>query len=121
MMNLIVIERFPDLPDIIEVPVGHSLLPPQLPELVEQDVQLELGLEVAEAAVAETLEGPVGDHGAEVLHVRDEGGQVWNLVVDCLLLLLVLLAGIDGVDALMENRVTDFTLFQEANTQFSTY
>ena len=50
------------------------------PELVEQYVQLELGAEVAEAAVAERLERPVGDEGAQQLDVGDEGAQVGVLV-----------------------------------------
>ena len=51
-----------------------------MPQLVEQDVQLELGAEVAESAVAEGLERPVGDEGAEQLDVGDEGAQVGVLV-----------------------------------------
>ena len=51
-----------------------------MPELVEEDVELELGAEVAEAAVAEGLEGPVGDEGAQQVDVGDEGLQVGVLV-----------------------------------------
>ena len=51
-----------------------------LPQLVEQDVQLELGAEVAQSTVAERLERPVGDEGAEQLDVGDEGAQVGVLV-----------------------------------------
>ena len=60
----------------------HCLLCRQLPQLVEQDVQLELGLKVGEAPVTETLERTVSDHGAHVLHVRHEGLQVGDVVVD---------------------------------------
>ena len=51
-----------------------------LPELVEEDVELELGAEVAEAAVAEGLERPVGDEGAQQVDVGHEGLQVGVLV-----------------------------------------
>ena len=51
-----------------------------LPELVEEDVELELGAEVAESAVAEGLEWPVGDEGAQQVDVGHEGLQVGVLV-----------------------------------------
>ena len=51
-----------------------------LPELVEEDVELELGAEVAESAVAEGLERPVGDEGAQQVDVGHEGLQVGVLV-----------------------------------------
>ena len=43
-------------------------------------MELELGAEVAEATVAEGLEWPVGDEGAQQLDVGDEGAQVGVLV-----------------------------------------
>ena len=59
----------------------HGLLCRQLPQLVQQDVELELGLKVGEAPVTETLERTVRDHGAHVLHVRHEGLQVGHVVL----------------------------------------
>ena len=43
-------------------------------------MELELGAEVAEAAVAEGLEWPVGDEGAQQVDVGHEGLQVGVLV-----------------------------------------
>ena len=40
---------------VVEVPVGHLLLRGQLPQLVQEDVELVLGLEVGQPPVAETL------------------------------------------------------------------
>ena len=40
---------------VVEVPVRHLLLRGQLPQLVQQDVELVLGLEVGQPPVAETL------------------------------------------------------------------
>ena len=51
-----------------------------LPEFVEEDVELELGAEVAESAVAEGLERPVGDESAQQVDVGHEGLQVGVLV-----------------------------------------
>ena len=51
-----------------------------LPELVEEDMELELGAEVAESAVAEGLERPVGDESAQQVDVSHEGLQVGVLV-----------------------------------------
>ena len=58
-------------------------------------MELELGLEVRKAAVAETLERPVSYHGTHVLHVRHEGLQVGHVVLDGLLVLQVLLCPVD--------------------------
>ena len=44
-------------------------------------MQLELGLQVGQTPVAETLERPVSYHGAHVLHVRHEGLQVGHVVL----------------------------------------
>ena len=70
------------LSDIVEVPVRHRLLSRQLPELVEEQVQLELGRQVGQASVAERLEGPVGDEGAHQVHVRDVHVEIGVLVLD---------------------------------------
>ena len=40
---------------VVEVPVRHLLLRGQLPQLVQQDVELVLGLEVGQPPVTETL------------------------------------------------------------------
>ena len=63
-------------------------------------MKLELGLQVGEAAVAETLERPVSYHGAHVLHIAHEGFQVGHVVVDGRLGLQVLLGPVDLEDSL---------------------
>ena len=50
------------------------------PDFIEETVELELGAEVAEAAVAERLERPVGDERAQQVDVGHEGLQVGVLV-----------------------------------------
>jgi len=45
------------LAHIVEVPVGHCLLCCQLPELVEEDMQLELVGQVGQTPIAEALQG----------------------------------------------------------------
>jgi hypothetical protein len=61
--------RGTNLSTVIEVSVRHSLLASQLPQLVEEDMELVLGVKIVQAPVAETLERPISDHGAEVVHV----------------------------------------------------
>ena len=63
-------------------------------------MKLELGLQVGEAAVAETLERPVSYHGAHVLHVRHEGLQVGHVVLDGALVLQILLCPVDSEHSL---------------------
>ena len=43
------------LPHVIEVPVGDGLLLCQLPDLIEEDVELVLGLEILQTLETETL------------------------------------------------------------------
>lgn len=77
--------------------MGDGLLGGQLPQLVEQDVQLELGAEVAETAEAEGLERPVGDERAQQVHVRHELGEDGVLEV-----LPLALGVVDVEDALLQ-------------------
>ena len=44
------------LTDVVEVPVWYGLLSCQLPQLVEQDMQLELVRQVGQTSVAEALQ-----------------------------------------------------------------
>ena len=57
------------------------LLSCQLPQLVKEDVELELGLQVGQTPVAEALERPVSYHGTHVLHVRHEPREVGHVVL----------------------------------------
>ena len=58
-------------------------------------MELELGLEVRQSPVAETLQRTVSYHGAHVLHVRHEGLQVGHVVLDGALVLQILLCPVD--------------------------
>ena len=46
---------FSHLSHVVEIPMGDCLLGREFPQLVEKDVKLEFGAEVAQAAVAEGL------------------------------------------------------------------
>ena len=90
----------------------HRLLGRQLPQLVEQQVQLELGRQVGQASVAEGLEGPVSDEGAHQVHVRDEHVQVWVLVLNGSAVLEVRLGLEDVVDP-VDGPEFESTVFRE--------
>lgn len=66
----------------------------QLSHLIEEDVQLELGAEVLEAAVTEGLDWAIGNEGTQKIDILDVASQVWVVVWKWLLLLLCFLAGI---------------------------
>jgi hypothetical protein len=53
------------LADIVEIPVRDGLLSRQLSQLVEKDVQLELVRQVGETSVAEALQRPCRQEGAD--------------------------------------------------------
>ncbi len=61
---------------IVEVPVRHRLLLTDLLELVEHAVQLELGLEVLQASVAEGLQRAVADQVDQQMVVVHEHLEV---------------------------------------------
>lgn len=82
-----------DLPDIVEVPVRHGLLARQFSELVQQHVQLILGGEITQSSITEGFQGSVGDHGAQEVHVLDEGRQVRIRIWERLAVSQVLVAG----------------------------
>ena len=73
----------------------HSLLARELAKFVQQHVQLELGRQVAQSPVAERLQRPVGYHGAQEVHVADEGGEVWIGVGYRLAIGVVVFAGVE--------------------------
>jgi hypothetical protein len=53
------------LADIVEIPVRDGLLGGQLSQLVEKDVQLELVRQVGQTSVAEALQRPCTQEGAD--------------------------------------------------------
>ena len=95
--------KSPHLPTVIEVPVRDGLLGCQLPQLIEENVELELGLKVRETPVTETLQRAVSYHGAHVLHVRHEGLQVGDVVVNWRINEEIILSLVD-----MENSFDNF-------------
>lgn len=72
----------------------NRLLSRQLPHLIEENVQLELGAEVLEPAVTEGLDRAIGNEGTQKIDILSVASQVWVVVWKWLLLLLCLLAGI---------------------------
>lgn len=72
----------------------NRLLSCQLPHLIEEDVQLELGAEVLEAAIAERLNRAIGNEGTQQVDVLDVAPEVGVVVRKWLLLLLFFLAGV---------------------------
>ena len=67
------------LPHVVEVPVRHRLLLRQLPDLVQQDVELELGLEKLKALETETFKRTISNHSAQKLEVGHKFLQFNNL------------------------------------------
>ena len=59
------------LSHVVEIPMGDGLLRREFPQLIQEDVKLEFGAEVAQAAVAEGFQGAVGDQGAHEIHILD--------------------------------------------------
>lgn len=71
-----------DLSDVVEVAVRNSLLRRQLAKLVQENMQLVLRVQVAQATIAERLERPIGNHRAHGLHVFDELVHLRAWIVD---------------------------------------
>lgn len=84
---------YTDLSDVVEIPVRHGLLTRQFSELVQQHVQLILGGEITQSSITEGFQGSVSDHGAQEVHVSDEGRQVWIRIRERLAISQVLVIG----------------------------
>lgn len=65
-----------DLSNIIEVSMRNGLLACEFSKFVQQHVQLILGREVAQSPIAEGLEGSIGYHRAQQVHILNEGRQI---------------------------------------------
>lgn len=77
------------LADVVEVAMRNRFLRCQLAQLVQQHVQLVLRVQIAQAAIAEGLQRPVGDHRAHRLHVLDELRHHRARVVELVVRLLI--------------------------------
>ena len=57
---------------VVEISVGDGLLLRQLPDLIEEDVELVFGLKILQTLETETLERTISDHSTQKLKICHE-------------------------------------------------